>query len=494
MVGVALESVAVKRKLTAIAGKSPEAPGTARHHTARRFLKRVSQNIALEVGEPYERVSTFNAWYLFSIFQLVTLVGGVELGIVSLLVKPIESSLHVGDTTFATIASAAPAIGVVAVYYPSGMLADAFNRRNLIVGGVILWSIASFAASRCTSEGALFAARLIEGVGIGIVGPSMYSAQADSFPPKRRAFVVGLALAGGQLGAGLSIAICSGLVIRAQALGAMRVPILGAVAPWQLSFLAVCAMSVMLIPLLALIKEPRRSPRAGGKRSISDGFRDFVRYMRAHGWLWTRLSLGAYGFYAINYAVSTWAPTLAERVYHVPATTTAGVLGSALSIGGLLAIVLSGLISNAVINRGRSETISRLLAAMPAAALVLAIVYPLAGSYAVSMLAMAAILFFISAQNVFLNSAIQDTVPTEVQGQLVGVLGILAGLPQLLAPSAIGFLAESVFGGPLGLRPAFATVSAICVVGSIALLAFNVPAYRAAHRAFVATLSPSPDL
>ncbi len=400
------------------------------------------------VGTGVALLRRVSPWYTFVVLELVALVIGVETGIVSLLAKPIESSLAVGDAMFGVLAASAVTASVAIVYYPSGILADILNRRNVIMGGVVVWAISSLAAARCDTAALLFVARFAEGIGIGITGPACYSALSDSFPMDRRALVVSLYLAGGSIGSGAALWLCGALVFAAERAGNVEVPFLGVVAPWQMCFLGVFGLSMLLVPLLAIVVEPRRfASDAPLKSALSATSRVFKHFARKHGGLWLRTTLGVYLLQAVFTAVLTWAPTLTERAYHVPVTVSAGVLGSIVAVTGVLATIAAGAASQALINRGLARALPLAMAWFCVAFVVAGTLFALAPSYNLCMSAAAVLILLATAQNTVMNSAIQDTVPAEVRGQVIGVMGALVAAPSLFAPAAIGLLSEGVFNG-----------------------------------------------
>ena len=419
-------------------------------------------------------------WYTFVVLELLSLTIGVETGIVSLLAKPIESSLHVGDAMFGVLAASAITASIALVYFPSGILADVLNRRNVMIAGVVVWAISSLAAARSDTVAELFAARFFEGIGIGITGPASYSVLSDTFPIEKRALVVSLYLAGGTVGAGVALWLCGAFVSMAERAGYVRLPLLGVVAPWQMCFVGVFLLSIALVALLVVVTEPRRivndAPLTSASlRKTFDGFKVFLR---KHGGLWVRTTIGVYLMAAVFTAVLTWTPTLAQRVYHVPVTVTASVLGSIVAIAGLIATIATGAASQSVINRGRARLIPASMALMCIGFLFVGLLFAWAPTYVICMVASASLVLLATAQNAVMNAAIQDTVPPEVRGQLIGVMGALVAAPGLVTPAAIGFLSDSVFKG---LQPSFAVTIIVCGVLAYLLLAFNTRSYMRAR-------------
>ena len=84
----------------------------------------------------------------------------------------------------------------------------------------------------------LFLARVGVGVGQAALSPAAYSMISDYFPKEKLGRALGVYQAGAFVGAGLSFLI-GGLVIRF-AMGSpdLSLPLVGAVAPWQVVFIS----------------------------------------------------------------------------------------------------------------------------------------------------------------------------------------------------------------------------------------------------------------
>ena len=82
-------------------------------------------------------------------------------------------------------------------------------------------------------------ARMGIGGGEASVTPASWSLLADYFPPEKRALPVSIFLMGPYLGAGLSLLLGAEVIGWASELGEITIPIVGVIAPWQLTFMLV---------------------------------------------------------------------------------------------------------------------------------------------------------------------------------------------------------------------------------------------------------------
>jgi EmrB/QacA subfamily drug resistance transporter len=71
-------------------------------------------------------------------------------------------------------------------------LGDRYGRRRVFALGLVLFSLASAACALSPSAEALIAARVIQGIGAGVIMPLSLTILTGAFPPERRGAMVGL--------------------------------------------------------------------------------------------------------------------------------------------------------------------------------------------------------------------------------------------------------------------------------------------------------------
>src|SRR3546814_11871457 len=105
--------------------------------------------------------------------------------VLALLIDPIRADLGLTDSEVSLLAGAAFATCYVGFAFAFGRWVDLRGRRNAVVAGIGLWSLATAACGFANSFGKMFAARAAVGVGEASLNPAAYSLIADSFPPER---------------------------------------------------------------------------------------------------------------------------------------------------------------------------------------------------------------------------------------------------------------------------------------------------------------------
>src|SRR5438874_6834603 len=126
--------------------------------------------------------------------------------------------------------AAAYAIGTLAGGLPGGLVSSRFGARTAVLGGLALMTVASVGFAVAGSFGALFGARLAQGLGSSLTWAGGLSWLATSTPRERRGTTMGTAMG-------------------AAVFGALLGPVIGAVASVigvEATFSAVAALGVVL--------------------------------------------------------------------------------------------------------------------------------------------------------------------------------------------------------------------------------------------------------
>ena len=121
------------------------------------------------------------AYFVTILLLLAYSVSYLDRQILSLMVEPVKADLHLSDTQLSLLHGFAFAIFYTALGIVLGRVADRRNRRNLIIGGIVIWSIATAVGGLAVGFYTLFLARVFVGVGEASLSPSAYSLLSDCF-------------------------------------------------------------------------------------------------------------------------------------------------------------------------------------------------------------------------------------------------------------------------------------------------------------------------
>lgn len=266
----------------------------------------------------------------------------IDRQILSILIEPIKTDLGVSDFGMGLLSGTAFAVFYATLGMPLALLADRWNRRNLIGLSLAVWSAMTALSGLAMNFWQLAAARI--GVGIGEAGcsPSAHSMLADLYPAKQRATALGI------YSLGIPIGIMFGLFAG------------GAIADafgWRTAFFVVGIPGLILSAVVFFtIKEPPRgyadghasldtvqdpSAAATAYPSILEVFR-YLAQRRSFLHLATGGGLTAF----VGYGLITWAPTFFVRTHEMSLTEAGFWLGLVLGIPGGVGIVAGGWLSD----------------------------------------------------------------------------------------------------------------------------------------------------
>ena len=146
--------------------------------------------------------------YALGILVVVYTFNFIDRQILAILLPAIKAEFLVADWVLGFLAGTAFAIFYATLGMPIALLADRWNRRNLIAISLAIWSAMTALSGMAANIVQLSLARI--GVGIGEAGcsPPAHSMISDYYPPEQRATAMGVFTVG--ISAGIMIAYLGG--------------------------------------------------------------------------------------------------------------------------------------------------------------------------------------------------------------------------------------------------------------------------------------------
>lgn len=218
-------------------------------------------------------------------------------------------------------------LGYVITQMPAGMLADRFGVRTILGVSLVLEGISTWGMGAISSFDMGFALRVATGLGAGAIMACCARALMEWFPPRERGTAFGLLLA----------APSGGLL-----LANFIVPVLNSAFNWQGAFQGIgIATSLLGIIIYCLV---RTSDEPKGEKSIFGGFKVFfanrnIILTATAGFCLMWMELG----------LATWANAYIKMLGF--SVKEAGMVLIWYSVGGVIAPVVSGWISDKLGNR-----------------------------------------------------------------------------------------------------------------------------------------------
>ncbi len=413
-------------------------------------------------------------WGMLAILVVAAILSFVDRQILSLLVEPIKRDLHINDFAMGLLAGPAFAIFYAVAGVPLGWLADRVDRGRLIAMGIATWSVMTALSGFAGNFAHLFIARIGVGVGEATLGPAAHSLIADRFDRARLPLAMSIYGTGVALGAGMAFAL-GGQVVALASGPARALPLVGHLAPWQLTFVLVGVPGLLVALLVALkVRDPREKVRRA-QTAMTTGLGEFWRSRRSLIVLYVAgvSLLGAAGF-----ANLLWLPSVFVRNFGWSAPQIGTAIGLMLVTLGVGGVLLCGVIATRIVKRGRSDGALIVTAGAAVASIPFALSTLMPD--AMSTLLLVALGMVVSSAYVGLGPAIvQAATPPELRGQIAAFALMITGLISMIAgPVGVGAVTTYVFGDPHKVGVSLALMSVFFYAsGAACLLAAREP-YR----------------
>lgn len=424
------------------------------------------------------------AWFVVLLLMLAYVLSFVDRQILNLLVGPIRSDLGISDTQMSLLMGLSFAVFYTLCGIPLARWADHGNRSRLIIGGVLVWSLATALCGFAQRYVHLLLARIGVGVGEAALSPAAYSLICDYFPREQRATAISVYSMGIYIGSGMAFLI-GGLVIKLAGSGApVTIPLLGEMRPWQSVFVVLGIAGVVFSALLLLLREPARQQATHVPMSVRDSASAL--------WQQRRLLLGhnfGFAFAALAaYACAAWIPSFFIRVHGWTAPQVGVTYGIIMTVFGTLGVLSGGRLADRWLRMGITDATLRValgatLLAIPVVAFTLQV-----SSARVATWLLCPAVFLLSVPFGVGPAALQEVVPSMLRGQASALSLLVVNLVGLgIGPTAVALLTDYVYGNDLAVGQSLLWVSVVALLVSGALLAWTRPAYRARIEA---TLDP----
>lgn len=432
-------------------------------------------------------VSAGRCWYAVGILMLAYCLSIMDRQILTLLVGPIQQTLHVNDTLIGTLHGFTFAAFYAVMGLPIARIIDRGDRRLTIASGIALWSLSTAAGGLATAYWHLLLARIGVAVGEAVLIPGAVSLIAELFHARQRGCAMSIFGASGSFGSGAGL-VAGGLILGMFISAPPVVPWLGALHPWQATFIVLGLPGLIVALLMLAVPEPRNARRASaagasGEHSAQPGeavpIALVTRYIAANRTTTASLMIGAGFFYACAYGWGAWAPTYYVREFGWKYPQIGAVLGVMLAVIGPFGALLGGWLGGFWTRRGVSHGYLRVSLAGSVGIAVSAVAMvsmPSARLALVCMTSTTLFTFFMFAAGPL---AVQEIAPRPMRGQFAALYtGIVNLLGAGCGPVLIGVLTDYVFRDPGAVGRSIGILCFSC--GAIAMLLFRIGfgAYR----------------
>lgn len=415
------------------------------------------------------------AWASTALMTLLFAMAYLDRQIVSLMVDPISSEFGVGDFEISLLQGFAFAVLFAVCGLPLGQAVDRYPRRYIILGGVMIWSIAAMSCGLAQNFEQLLLARVLVGAGEAALAPACYSLLADLFPRRRLTFAMAVFMLGALLGAELSLAL--GGTILELAKDGIDLPLLGQTPGWRFAFIVTGMPGIFMAFLALLIYEPARSQTAHARHR---GWGEVYDFIRARKLFFVVQMLGFSTVMALVYARLAWTPTFMMRSFGWGVSETSYALSTYGFIVGACCLLVGGRIVDHLFQKGVHDAHFRYYVLGGVVLALLGSAAYLASSPGGYFLAMV-LPSFPLAMGAIGASSIQMITPAPLRGRVsavylfaVSLIGMSAG------PAIVGYITEHLIGDPAAIGMSLALTFGACGTIITVIFLFGLRAMRAA--------------
>lgn len=417
------------------------------------------------------------AWYVVLVLLITYVVSFSDRMILNLLVGEIKTDLEITDIQISLLQGVAFAVCFLLAGIPFGRCADLFNRRNIIIIGVVLWSIATISCGLAETFLALFLARMFVGIGEAALTPAAYSMLTDYFNKEKLGRALSIYSSGIWVGAGLAL-IVGGAVLNSVAdAESVLIPGFGTFNAWQIAFFVVGFPGFLVALLLLTVREPERHSLNISCSSVEEennkvSFMQVMLFINKN----RRFFVAHYGGFALftllAQAILAWSPELLIRIHGVHPSVAGTWLGVLYLIFSVAGIYIGGVISDHFMSKGVVAASMSVGGVATLALVPFTIFFALAPGFYEAIIFGVAMAFAISMPLGVAANAIQIVSPIRMRGQLSALYVFMVGIVGIcLGPASVAILTEFVFADEKSIAKSLSIVAIVVgPLGGVLLL------------------------
>ena len=408
-----------------------------------------------------KKINTYG-WYVAFILLIGFTFSFIDRQVLNLLVVPIQNDLNITDTQISALQGLAFVITYVGLCVPIGRIIDKTHRVSVMIIGLLVWSFATVACGFSKNYISMFIARMGIGAGESTVHPGSISILGDYFDSDKIASPMSIYLLGPYLGAGIAMIFGAQVLDWTSQMDSNIVlPIIGEVAPWQLTFIAVGLPGILVACLFLTIREPKRRIKEI-ESNEAPSFKKIAEYIKNNWQVYGAIIIGNSCLIILLYGLQSWVPTMLLRVYEWDLIQSGRVYGLIAMLAGS-AGVLSGPFVLKFMNKKNINAPHFKLAifgiSMASVSLVL---LPFQANVNIALIFVTLASFFVTLPLAGTSSAMVIVSPNRIRGVITGIYVVVTSVFGLvLGPFLVASSTDFIFQDPNAVAKSLALVSVL---------------------------------
>jgi len=408
------------------------------------------------------RTSNTYGWYVAFILLIGFTFSFIDRQVLNLLVVPIQNDLNITDTQISALQGLAFVITYVGLCVPIGRIIDKTHRVSVMIIGLLIWSAATIACGFSKNYISMFIARMGIGAGESTVHPGSISILGDYFDSDKIASPMSIYLLGPYLGAGIAMIFGAQVLDWTSQMDSNFIlPLVGEVAPWQLTFIAVGLPGVIVACLFLTIREPKRRIQEIESQE-APSFKKIAEYIKNNWQVYGAIIIGNSCLIILLYGLQSWVPTMLLRVYEWDLIQSGRVYGLIAMLAGS-AGVLSGPFVLKLMSKNNIDAPHFKLAIFGISMASLSLVLlPFQANVNIALIFVTLASFFVTLPLAGTSSAMVIVSPNRIRGVITGIYVVVTSVFGLvLGPFLVASSTDFIFQDPNAVAKSLALVSVL---------------------------------
>ena len=418
--------------------------------------------------------------YALALLFLAYVLSFIDRQILSLLVGPIRAQFGITDFQYSLLQGAAFALLYTFAGLPLGRLADRLSRKWVVAASVAFWSLATMTCGLAKNFTQLFAARMAVGAGEAGLAPPADSLITASVRPQHFGYAMAFYKSAVKVGGAFALILGGVLIDFYTKIGAIELPIVGTIHPWQATLMTVGFPGLLLAMLISTMIEPSRkdvvSTQSGG---LELPIRTVGRFLWTRKRTYLALFVGSSMLAMAGYGSAAWYPEYFVRAYGVSKTEAGSSFGLIILIGGSLGVMLGPAISNWLAARGHTDSYVRAIMYASMIAFFPAVAAPLMPTMNLTLTLLFPATLFGGAYLGVMAASFQPITPNQMRGQTTAIYIFVTNIfGMAIGTSILAAFTDFLYQDDNKLHYSIATANAIFYPAAVCLFAYCLKGYR----------------
>ena len=418
------------------------------------------------------------AWAVVILLLLAYIMSYVDRSIFGILLDPIKADFQFSDLQMGLLGGIAFAVLYGTMGIPLGWLADRYSRRNIVIVGVAVWSLATAATGLARGFLGLFFSRMMTGAGEATLSPCAMSMISDMFPKHKRGRAIAVYSSAISIGIGLGSLAIAALIKFSHGLDFTAMAAYGIDKPWRFVFVVISLPGLLIALLFLLVREPKRDENYTKAEPA-----DFIN-VPAHILKYRGAFFGIFGLGCImsicTYYGYTWNPAYYTRTFGWPVSEYLKYTGLSILAIGPLSMFAAGYLIDRLTKRGRTDAPILVMKIGLAIIVPVFIIYPLMPSYLSAFIVFQFSTFGFTMATAAGPAALLAISPARMKAQIMAYYYMVISLTGLfIGPLVVGFLNDKVFRDPNMIAKSLLYVALALIIPTIYFLVRSAKPFAA---------------